>query len=173
MPLSWNEIRHNAIAFARDWAGAKGESANALTFWREFFPVFGLPLRAVVFFEGMVRYLPGTYDCIDLFWMGTLLVEHTSPGHSLELAESQAHRYICNLASAGRQDDAPRYVIASDFARISLLDLEPDALEKRAVPGGYRIEFPLGSLHRHIQEFAFILGDRQNRLEDHSTSQGA
>jgi len=22
MPISWNEIRHNAIAFAREWAGA-------------------------------------------------------------------------------------------------------------------------------------------------------
>ena len=43
MPLSWNEIRHNAIAFARDWAGAKSEKPSPQAFWREFFAVFGLP----------------------------------------------------------------------------------------------------------------------------------
>ena len=37
MPLSWNEIRHNAIQFARDWSEAKSESAEKQTFWNEFF----------------------------------------------------------------------------------------------------------------------------------------
>ena len=29
MPISWNEIRHNAVAFARDWAGVAREDAEA------------------------------------------------------------------------------------------------------------------------------------------------
>ena len=42
MPLSWNEIRTNAIAFARDWKGETRERAEAGTFWNEFFAVFGI-----------------------------------------------------------------------------------------------------------------------------------
>jgi len=41
MPISWNEIRHNAIKFSREWAGVKSESAEKQTFWNEFFEVFG------------------------------------------------------------------------------------------------------------------------------------
>src|ERR1039457_1827917 len=37
MPISWNEIRHNAIRFSRDWTGGKSESAEKQTFWNEFF----------------------------------------------------------------------------------------------------------------------------------------
>ena len=42
MLVSWNEIRHNAIKFSRDWTGAKIESAEKQTFWNEFFQVFGV-----------------------------------------------------------------------------------------------------------------------------------
>jgi len=35
MPISWNEIRQNAIRFAADWAGATSESAEKQTFWNE------------------------------------------------------------------------------------------------------------------------------------------
>ena len=55
MPLSWNEIRQNAIRFARDWAGAKREHAEKQTFWNEFFGVFGISRRAVASFEKPVR----------------------------------------------------------------------------------------------------------------------
>jgi len=41
MPISWNEIRHNAIKFSRDWAGVRSERAEKQTFWNEFFEVFG------------------------------------------------------------------------------------------------------------------------------------
>jgi hypothetical protein len=36
MPIPWNEIRHNAIKFSRDWTGAKSVSAEKQTFWNEF-----------------------------------------------------------------------------------------------------------------------------------------
>ena len=35
MPISWNEIRHNAIKFSRDWVGVKSESAEKQTFCRD------------------------------------------------------------------------------------------------------------------------------------------
>jgi hypothetical protein len=34
--LSWNEIRHRAIAFARDWKGTTLEKSERQTFWNEF-----------------------------------------------------------------------------------------------------------------------------------------
>jgi hypothetical protein len=33
MPISWNEIRQNAIRFSREWAGAQREDAEAKSFW--------------------------------------------------------------------------------------------------------------------------------------------
>jgi hypothetical protein len=102
-----------------------------------------------------------------------LLVERKTRGAEFDEAESQAHRCVYNLLSAGRSEEVPRYVIATDFARISLLDLEPDDPKKRAILGGYRIEFPLAQLHRHIHDFAFIPGHQQHHLENQPTSQGA
>ena len=75
MPLSWNEIRHRAITFSKDWIGAKREQAEKQTFWNEFFNVFGVPRRAVASFEEPVKSLSGDYGYIDLFWPGIRLVE--------------------------------------------------------------------------------------------------
>src|ERR1035441_6063056 len=132
MPISWNEIRHNAINFSREWAGVKSESAEKQTFWNEFFQVFGIKRRVVASFEEPVKKISGDYGYIDLFWPGVLLVEHKSFGGSLDKAESQAFRYIQDLARQGRQDEIPRYVIVSDFAQIALHDLEPD--DQRVFP---------------------------------------
>ena len=55
MPISWNEIRHNAIKFSREWAGVKSESAEKQTFWNEFFQVFGIKRRVVASFEEPVK----------------------------------------------------------------------------------------------------------------------
>ena len=68
MPISWNEIRHNAIHFSREWAGAKSETAEKQTFWNEFFEVFGIRRRVVASFEEPVRKLSGDHGFIDLFW---------------------------------------------------------------------------------------------------------
>jgi hypothetical protein len=166
MPLSWNEIRQNAIRFARDWAGARSESAEKQTFWNEFFEVFGIRRRTVAAFEEPVKNLSGDYDHIDLFWRGMLLVEHKSLGGNLGKAESQAFRYIQELISAGRTDEVPRYVIVSDFARLALHDLEPEGPSAQSPAGPATIEFALAELHRHIHDFAFIPGYRQHRFED-------
>lgn len=89
MPLSWNEIRHRAIAFSREWNAARREQAEKQTFWNEFFNVFGVKRRVVASFEEPVKNLAGKYDFIDLFWPGKALVEHKSRGKDLGQAESQ------------------------------------------------------------------------------------
>jgi hypothetical protein len=169
MPLSWNEIRHNAIRFSREWAGETREEAEAKSFWDEFFGVFGIRRRTVASFEEPVRKLSGDYGYIDLFWKGILLVEHKSFGKSLGKAESQAFRYIQDLAREGRHDEIPRYVIVSDFARIALHDLEPEERADLPLFAGRRVttaEFPLAEFHRHVHAFAFIPGYKQHKFED-------
>ncbi|MHB8539362.1 MAG: DNA methyltransferase [Candidatus Acidiferrales bacterium] len=169
MPLSWNEIRHRAIAFSKEWTGVTSERAEKQTFWNEFFDVFGIRRRTVAIFEEPVRKISGEYGYIDLFWPKKVLVEHKSLGKDLGKAESQAFRYIQDLASEGRIDDIPRYVIVSDFDRIALHDLEPD--EQLGLPlfNNRRvatIEFPLADFHSHIHEFAFIAGYKQHKFEE-------
>ncbi len=154
MPLGWNEIRSRAVAFSKEWAGETREHAEAKTFWDEFFKVFGLTRRHLASFEEPVKKLSGSYGFIDLFWKGMLLAEHKSAGKDLSKASSQAAEYVQSLLREGRADEAPRYVIVSDFARIALHDLET----------GDELVFPLGELHLHIDRFAFIPGYKQHRL---------
>ena len=167
MPISWNEIRNNAITFAHEWTGARSEAAEKQTFWNAFFGVFGVRRRTVAAFEEPVKKISGDYAHIDLFWPGMLLVEHKSLGNDLGEAQSQAFRYIRDLLAADRQDEVPRYVIVSDFARIALHDLEPEDQKPLPLLGGAKpLEFPLGDFHRHIHDFAFIPGYKQHRFED-------
>lgn len=170
MPISWNEIRHNAIKFSRDWAGVKSESAEKQTFWNEFFQVFGIKRRVVASFEESVKKISGDYGRIDLFWPGIMLVEHKSFGEDLRKAETQAFQYIRELAAdPRRRDEIPRYIISSDFARIAIHDLEPE--EQRDLPlsdqkRGTTHTFPLAEFHKHVQHFAFIPGYKQHTLQE-------
>ena len=156
MPISWNEIRQNAIAFSRDWADESREEAEAKSFWDAFFTVFGIKRRTVASFEEPVKKLSGKWGFIDLFWKGTLLAEHKSRGGSLEKAESQAMEYVQSLANEGRQDESPRYVIVSNFSWIRLFDLDEDRF--------YNVE--VARLVDFVHHFAFIPGYKQHKLED-------
>lgn len=159
MPLSWNEIRQRALRFGREWSGTSRERAEAQTFWNEFFDVFGIRRRTVASFEEPVRGIRGTYGYIDLFWKGRLLAEHKSAGSDIDKANSQAMRYIQDLHNevlAGRraEEEIPRHVLISDFARVALHDLE----ETRT-----RV-IPVSDLHKHVHEFGFLAGYRRQRF---------
>ncbi len=168
MVLSRNEIRSRAIAFSRDWSSAKSESADRQTFWNEFFEVFGRKRRQVASFEEPVKKLSGDWGFIDLFWPGTLLVEHKSAGQDLSKAHAQGMAYIRGLIDSGRENEVPRYLIVSDFARIALHDLEPEQdpdlpLLKRLPPS---IEFTLADFPKVIHAFGFIAGYRTYRVKE-------
>ncbi|MFN0020932.1 MAG: class I SAM-dependent DNA methyltransferase [Pirellulaceae bacterium] len=156
MPLSWNEIRQRATAFAREWKDESREHAEAKSFWGEFFVVFGLRRRVVASFEEPVKTLKGTYSYIDLFWPNVVLAEHKSRGKSLGRAQSEAMEYVRELQNSGRETEVPRYLLLSDFARIALHDLEE----------GKTLEFPLEELPQHIYAFAFIPGYQQHTIRD-------
>src|ERR1017187_9159760 len=165
--LSWNEIRQRAIRFAGQWQNATSEQSDKQTFWNDFFEVFGLSRRLVATFEQPIRRQSGSTGFIDLLWPKTLLVEHKSAGESLDAAESQAFAYIRALLDSGRRDEAPRYVILSDFRRFALYDLEPE--DQRVLPlfeniRYDRMEFQIGELQQHVHSFAFIPGYKIHRF---------
>jgi hypothetical protein len=108
MPLSWNEIKHRAIGFSREWKKAVSEKSDRQTFWNEFFEVFGRRRKHVAAFEEPVRNLKGNWGFIDLSWPGKLLVEHKSAGEDLGKAHAQGMDYVRGLIDTGRADECPR-----------------------------------------------------------------
>jgi len=164
MPLSWNEIKSRAVTFSKEWCGERREDAEAQTFWNEFFDVFGVKRRTVAAFEEKVRNIKGQFSFIDMFWRGRLLAEHKSYGKSLDKAALQAFEYIQCLKDDNRDDDIPRYVIVSDFAKIVLYDLEP---EKHDLPV---LTFSVKDLHKHVHAFAFIPGYKVHRSHKEDTA---
>lgn len=161
MPLSLNEIKDRALAFAREWADAKGERPEAQSFWNDFFNIFGVSRRRVACFEVPVKHLPlfdkakshAKSGRIDLFWKGVLIAEHKSRGANLDSAYYQALDYFRALP----ERDLPRYIIVCNFARIRLYDLDNNTQE----------EFALKELYRHIKLFGFIAGYTTQRIDAH------
>jgi hypothetical protein len=152
MPLSWNEIKARAIAFAKEWEGEASEGAEAKSFWDAFFDVFGVHRRRIASFEVPIRREDGSGGFIDLLWKGILLVEHKSLGKDLVRAYGQARDYFPGL----KDRDLPRYVLVSDFARFCLYDLDE----------GTQQEFPLKELPRHIRLFGFVAGYQSRAFKD-------
>lgn len=163
--LSWSEVRDRAIRFSKEWAGAKSERADKQTFWNEFFRVFGLERKTVAAFEAPVRKLTGNVGAIDLFWRGVLLVEHKSLGADLKKAEGQAFDYVAALAAEGRADEAPRYILVSDFDHIALFDLAPPDSGPLFRGREHVLHFHLSDLHRNIRAFGFMLGLEAVRVD--------
>jgi hypothetical protein len=106
----------------------------------------------VASFEHTVRNLKGSYDRIDVLWQSVLIGEHKSKGQNLDKAAMQAMGYVQSLTREGRDSEIPRYIVACDFARIVLYDLEA------ADPQSERLEFPVAELHKHIRRFDFLNG---------------
>ena len=144
MPLSWNEIKGRAHAFAKEWGEASDERAQSQSFWIEFFAVFGISSRRIASFEHAVKKHGGDQGFVDLFWPGMLLIEHKSRGKSLDRAFDQALDYFPGI----KERDLPRHVLVCDFARLRLTDLD----------SGTEVEFALKDLHKHIRRFGFIAG---------------
>ncbi|WP_343038783.1 DNA methyltransferase [Pseudoxanthomonas kalamensis] len=154
MPLSINEIRDRARAFAKEWADETSERAEAQSFWNEFFNVFGVNRRRVAVFEQKAQRFSGSkHGRIDVFWPGVMLAEHKSAGVDLDAAYQQATDYFAGIAD----DELPRYVLVSDFQRFRLHDLDGDAAP---------VEFALADLHREIGRFGFISGYQTRRYKE-------
>jgi len=152
MRLSWNEIRVRAATFAKEWAGEGYEKGQTQLFYRDFFDVFGVPVRRVAAFEEPVKNLGEKRGFIDLFWKGVLLVEQKSVGRDLKKAKIQALDYFPGL----KDTDLPRYILLSDFQTFELYDLEEDEA----------VAFPLSELVKNVEKLGFILGLQKRTFKD-------
>jgi hypothetical protein len=94
------KIRQRAQSFVAEYRGASSEQADAQSFWKDFFQVFGLNARRLGSFERPVRNLLTTAGRgrIDFLWKGVALVEHKSRGEDLDNAAAQARGYFPGLA---------------------------------------------------------------------------
>jgi SAM-dependent methyltransferase len=152
MRLSWNEIRARAVTFSREWADDGYEKGQTQLFYRDFFEVFGIPVKRIATFEEPVKNLGNKRGFIDLFWKGMLLVEQKSAGRNLQKAKQQALDYFPGL----KDTELPRYVLLSDFQTFELYDLEDDET----------ITFPLADLPQHVEKFGFIIGVEKRTFKD-------
>ena len=156
--LSRDEMRANALAFSRRWAGPQREEADAKTFLDEFFQVFGRNRRVVdAQFEHRVERDGRGDGRIDLFWPGKFVVEMKSTGRDLAPALQQALDYVRDL----EPDERPRWVMVSDFERFQLFDLGEQAQTARTVAETFVAEFRLSELADKIRHFAFIRDEEQ------------
>lgn len=150
MALSWNEIKTRAIGFSKEWQEEEREHAESQSFWNDFFHIFGLSRRRVASFEEPVKKLGDKRGRIDLFWKGTLLVEHKSKGRDLDKAYTQALDYFPGLKEA----ELPKYILVSDFEIFRLYDLEENTTH----------EFKIDELYKNISLFGFIAGYTKHKL---------
>lgn len=152
MRLSWNEIRTRAAKFANEWEGEGYEKGQTQLFYRDFFDVFGIPVRRVASFEELVKNLGDKRGFIDLFWKGVLLVEQKSLGRDLKKAKTQALEYFPGLKDA----ELPRFILLSDFRSFELYDLEEDE----------ELHISLDELPKHVEKFGFITGVERRQFKD-------
>lgn len=152
MALSWNEIKDRALRFTKEWEGEFRERAEKDSFWNDFFNVFGISRRRLATFEEPVKKLNKHQGFIDLFWKGTLLVEHKSKGKSLDGAFEQASDYFHGI----KDHELPKYVLVSDFENFRLYDLEEKTEHN----------FSLAEFHKNIKLFGFIAGYQKRTFKD-------
>ena len=120
MTLSTNEIRIRAAKFAEEWKDATREKEESQTFWNEFFDIFAIKRRSVAKYEEQVKNIKNNEGFIDLFWPEVLLIEQKSKGRDLNKAMEQADEYFLQLEEKLR----PRYMLACDFQKWHLVDLD-------------------------------------------------
>ena len=152
MAISWNEIKDRALKFSNEWADESKERAEKDSFWNDFFNVFGISRRRVATFEEPVKKLNDRQGFIDLFWKGTLLVEHKSKGRDLDAAFEQATDYFHGI----KEHELPKYVLVSDFDKFKLYDLDENT----------ETEFHIGDFYKNVKLFGFIAGYQKRTFQE-------
>lgn len=152
---SRNDIREASRAFAHEWEGETRERGEAQSFWTDFLLMFGIQRRRVnaAFERHARRSSTGRGGFIDLLWPGMLLAEHKSAGEDLDEAMQQALDYVESLP----EQEMPRLLIVSDFARMKVLDLEDESPEA--------FEFRLSALPHEVDRFLVLAGYTSLKFE--------
>ena len=153
MPLTWDEIQANAVAFSKKWQAAKSEEAEAQGFLIDFLRVFGVdePMQ-VGDFEYKVPLTGGKMGYIDYVWKGKIAIEMKTRGKSLDIAYSQLQNYMQHLPP----EDIPDLWLVCDFENMQL--------RRRSTSEIWN--FKKKDLRKHIKKFADIAGYTTERTFD-------
>jgi hypothetical protein len=153
MPLTWDDIQANAIAFSKRWKDAKNEEAEAQSFLVDFLRVFGVtdPLK-VGDFEAKVPLSGGTTGYVDYLWKKKIAIEMKSRGKDLAAAFKQLQTYMQNLPD----DDIPDLWLVCDFETVQLCRRSENKIFK----------FKTKDLRKRIKYFADIAGYDTERVRD-------
>jgi len=145
MPLTWDEIQANAVAFSKKWQAAKSEEAEAQGFLIDFLRVFGVdePMQ-VGDFEYKIPLTGGKMGYIDYVWKSKIAIEMKTRGKSLDLAYSQLQNYMQHLPP----EDIPDLWLVCDFENMQL--------RRRSTSEIWN--FKKKDLRKHIKKFADIAG---------------
>ncbi|MDR0735298.1 MAG: hypothetical protein LBF51_00455 [Zoogloeaceae bacterium] len=152
MPLTWDEIQANAIAFSKRWKAAHNEEAQAQAFVLDLLRVFGADAMSVGDFEYKVPLSSGTTGYMDYLWKKRIAIEMKSKGEDLSKAYRQLQNYLQHLPP----EEIPDLWLVCDFEHM--------LLTHRSVNKKWR--FKTGELRRHIRKFADIAGYATGRVTD-------
>ncbi|MCL2796489.1 MAG: class I SAM-dependent DNA methyltransferase [Firmicutes bacterium] len=154
MPLSWDEIQANAVAFSKRWKDARREHAEKQPFLLGFFSVFGIidPLAQGGSFEYEVRKSGASVNWIDYFWPKQIAIEMKTRGKSLGDAYTQLKGYMDRLPP----EDIPDLWMVSDF----------DSFQVWRHSTKEKLAFKLKDLRKFIKRFASIAGYDTERVRE-------
>ncbi len=153
MQLTWDEIRANAVRFAKRWKDAANEEAQAQAFELDFFKVFGVDALEVGDFEYKVPKEIEGKGYIDYLWKQKIAIEMKSRGKSLEKAYVQLKDYAIQLPA----EELPGLLMVCDFETIVLYHRGK----------GISKTFKTKDLAKNIRQFANIAGYETTReIED-------
>ncbi|MCL2823583.1 MAG: N-6 DNA methylase [Polyangiaceae bacterium] len=145
MPISWDDIRANAIAFSRRWRDACNEDAQAQNFVADLLQVFGVEEPSKVGeFEAKVQLADGTWGYIDYLWRKTIAFEMKSRRMDLDGAFRQLRNHMAGLPL----DDIPDLWLVCDFASMRLCWCSENKF----------IQFKTKDLHKHVKHFTPLAG---------------
>ena len=117
MALSWEEIQARAVAFSKKWESAHREEAEAQSFQRDFFKVFGIEdLLSCGVFEYKVPLEDNHNGYIDYLMPQKIAVEMKSCKKNLKDAFIQLQKYVIHL----KADEIPSLLMVCDFENIIL-----------------------------------------------------
>ena len=153
MALSWEEIQARAVAFSKKWEAAHREEAEAQSFQRDFFKVFGIEdLLSCGVFEYKVPLEDNHNGYIDYLFPQKIAVEMKSSKKDLKKAFEQLQNYVIHLKS----DEIPSLLMVCDFENIILY--------KRT--SGEKVSFKTKDLRKYVKHFADIAGYETTRTYD-------
>ena len=180
--INWEKIRVRATKFVEKWHGETSETAEAQSFWNDFFEIFGRTRRGIAFYEFQARRyekrqgkLQSTVaGRIDMLWPGVLAVEHKSAGKSLDEGEKQLYVYINDLPD----DLKPAFGLVCDFSHFRLINISAKTvhdfrlsdLPSKAELFGFFIEHEKKIFALELQanhDAAELMGDLYDAMKSH------